>query len=81
MGSEMCIRDRYSAGLNGPELMAKVESEPDKLDAVIAENHTAQENTDHWGVPLMTFRGETFYGQDRIETLLWRMRDEGLQER
>ncbi|MAX29071.1 MAG: disulfide bond formation protein DsbA [Thiotrichales bacterium] len=70
-----------SAGLNGLELMAKVESETDKLEAVIAKNQTDQENTDHWGVPLMTFRGETFYGQDRIETLLWRMRDQGLLKR
>ena len=61
--------------------MAKVESETDKLEAVIAKNQTDQENTDHWGVPLMTFRGETFYGQDRIETLLWRMRDQGLLKR
>ncbi len=44
------------AGLNGLELMAKVESETDKFDAVIVKNQTAQENTDHWGVPLMTFQ-------------------------
>ena len=70
-----------SAGLNGLKLMTKVESETEKLEAVIEKNHLDQENTDHWGVPLMTFRGETFYGQDRIETLLWRMRNEGLSKR
>jgi hypothetical protein len=30
---------------------------------------------------MMTFRGETFFGQDRVEMLLWRMLKEGLAER
>jgi hypothetical protein len=30
---------------------------------------------------LMTYNGETFYGQDRIELLLWRMMKDGLAER
>ncbi len=28
----------------------------------------------HWGVPLMVFEGEPFYGQDRFGDLLWRMK-------
>jgi 2-hydroxychromene-2-carboxylate isomerase len=70
-----------AANLNGRELLTKVESEPDRFKAVVEENQTAQEKTDHWGVPLMNFRDETFYGQDRVETLLWRMRNEGLPKR
>jgi len=27
----------------------------------------------HWGVPLMVYKGEPFYGQDRFDQLLWRM--------
>jgi len=27
----------------------------------------------------MVFDGETFYGQDRMDVLLWRMRQKGLQ--
>ena len=35
----------------------------------------------HWGVPTMVFEGEPFFGQDKIELLLWRMRQKGLQKR
>jgi 2-hydroxychromene-2-carboxylate isomerase len=37
--------------------------------------------THHWGVPTMVFEGEPFFGQDKIELLLWRMRQKGLQKR
>jgi hypothetical protein len=29
-------------------------------------------------VPLMVFEGEPFHGQDRIDLLVWRMRQKGL---
>ena len=29
----------------------------------------------HWGVPLMVFQGEAFYGQDRFDQLIWRMKE------
>ena len=35
----------------------------------------------HWGVPTFVFQDEPFFGQDRIETLLWRLRQHGLTER
>ncbi len=31
----------------------------------------------HWGVPLMIYRGEPFYGQDRFDQLIWRMKQKG----
>jgi len=31
----------------------------------------------HWGVPLMVYRDEPFYGQDRFDQLLWRIKTEG----
>jgi len=70
-----------AAGLNGHALVADVDADPDRFEAIIQENQIAQEAADHWGVPLMTFRGETFFGQDRVEMLLWRMLNEGLAER
>ncbi len=27
----------------------------------------------HWGVPLFVYRGEPFYGQDRMDQLIWRV--------
>ena len=29
----------------------------------------------HWGVPLMVYRDEAFYGQDRFDQLLWRIQE------
>lgn len=39
----------------------------------LAANHDAMLETGHWGVPLMAYKGEPFYGQDRFDQLLWRM--------
>jgi 2-hydroxychromene-2-carboxylate isomerase len=55
--------------------------EPDRLDAAIAANQKALEAAGHWGVPTMVFDGEPFFGQDRVDVLLWRMRQAGLQPR
>ena len=35
----------------------------------------------HWGVPTMVFEGEPFFGQDRIDLLVWRMKQKGLRGR
>ena len=39
----------------------------------IEKNQAALESANHWGVPTMVFRGEPFFGEDRIETLRWRL--------
>ncbi|MBI1252019.1 MAG: 2-hydroxychromene-2-carboxylate isomerase [Alphaproteobacteria bacterium] len=57
----------------------RAEEEAARLDAVIAENEAAQKAAGHWGVPLFVFNDEPFFGQDRIELLIWRMRQAGLQ--
>lgn len=70
-----------AAGLNGHAMDADIEADPDRFEAVVAENEKAQNAADHWGVPLMVYNGESFYGQDRVEVLLWRMLKDGLAER
>lgn len=47
-------------------------------DQEIEENHKALTQGGHWGVPTFVFNGEPFFGQDRIETLRWRLEKEGL---
>ncbi len=69
------------AGLNLPEMDAVIAERPDRYERLIAENETAQKDAGHWGVPLMAFRGEPFFGQDRIGHLVWRMKQHGLRER
>lgn len=69
------------AGLDLAELDAVALAEPDALDAEIAANQAALEAGGHWGVPTLVFDGEPFFGQDRIELALWRMKQKGLVPR
>lgn len=69
------------AGLDMDALDAAAEKEADRLEAAIAENEAAQKAAGHWGVPLMVFEGEPFFGQDRIDHLTWRMKQAGLKKR
>ncbi|MEM7765783.1 MAG: DsbA family protein, partial [Pseudomonadota bacterium] len=47
--------------------------------AEIERNHAGLEQAGHWGVPTMVVRGEPFFGQDRIDTLRWRLDQYGLR--
>tara|TARA_R100000900_G_scaffold88223_1_gene68813 strand:- start:72 stop:539 length:468 start_codon:yes stop_codon:yes gene_type:complete len=69
------------AGLDLSELEAKVAADEAHFDDIITANEAAQKAAGHWGVPLMVFEGEPFFGQDRLDQLIWRMKQNGLQER
>jgi len=45
---------------------------------VIEENQRAQRAGGHWGVPMIVFVGEPFFGQDRFEQFRWRLGQHGL---
>lgn len=61
------------AGLDLAALDKAILENPRKYDSIIEESQRAQEAAGHWGVPLMVYEGEPFFGQDRIDLLLWRM--------
>ncbi len=69
------------SGLDLKELDAAIERDPKKYDAIIEENQNALTSAGHWGVPTMVFEGEPFFGQDRIDLLLWRMEQHGLRRK
>ncbi len=69
------------AGLDLEEMDKVIEAEADRLDAIVEKNEAEQQNAGHWGVPLMVFNGEPFFGQDRIDALMWRMNQHGLVKR
>jgi 2-hydroxychromene-2-carboxylate isomerase len=71
------------AGLDLAELDAAiaVPGEAERLDAIIAGHQEQQREGGHYGVPLMVFEGEPFFGQDRFDQLVWRMRQKGLTAR
>ncbi|MEZ5994598.1 MAG: DsbA family protein [Hyphomonadaceae bacterium] len=74
-------RAAFEAGLDAEALEANVRDQGAELAAEIAQNEADQRNAGHWGVPLFVFEGEPFFGQDRLDHLLWRMKQAGLAER
>ncbi len=69
------------AGLDGKKLLKLIDKDTSEVDAAIASHEVAQEQAGHSGTPLLVFDGEPFFGQDRIELLLWRLKENGLRER
>jgi 2-hydroxychromene-2-carboxylate isomerase len=69
------------AGANLPEIDVATEADPEGYDAKIKQNEDDQVLAGHWGVPLMVFDGEPFFGQDRFDLLKWRLEQHGLQKR
>lgn len=69
------------AGLDFGELSAEAQDDAAALDAAIAANQAALEAAGHWGVPTLVFKGEPFFGQDRIAMAQWRMEQHGLARR
>ena len=65
------------AGLDLAELDASIATY-DTMNEVEA-NHAALDAAGHWGVPTMVLDGEPFFGQDRIDTLRWRLEQKGFR--
>jgi len=70
------------AGLDLVEMDAAIEAEPARYDGMVEANEREQKETGgHWGVPLMQYGSEAFFGQDRIVALIWRLEQDGLIKR
>lgn len=69
------------AGLDLAELDAAVAADTDRYRQIIEESQVAQRQGGHYGVPLMVFKGEPFFGQDRFDQFKWRLEKSGLKPR
>ncbi len=69
------------AGLDLAELDRRAEEEASRVDEAIEANQRDLEAAGHWGVPTCAFQGEPFFGQDRLDVLLWRLEQHGLTGR
>jgi 2-hydroxychromene-2-carboxylate isomerase len=69
------------AGLDIEDMRQSIAGNEQKLDDIIASNQKDLEAAGHWGVPTLVVNGEPFFGQDRIEMVLWRLKQLGLKER
>jgi len=69
------------ADLDLAELDAAIQADPEGYEAKIEANQQAHTAAGHWGVPTCVFDGEPFFGQDRLDHLVWRMEQHGLKAR
>ena len=70
-----------AAGFNLAAMDAAITADPDRYERVIAANEQDHAASGHWGVPTFAFENEPFFGQDRINLLVWRMKSKGLSRR
>lgn len=68
------------AGLTLAAIEQWISDNADQWPSILATNNAALEEH-HWGVPVMVFNNEPFFGQDRIELLRWRLEKHGLKRR
>jgi len=69
------------AGVDLTELEGAIVADPDRYEARLHENDRALRAAGHWGVPVMVYEGEPFFGQDRFDMLVWRLKQRGLEPR
>jgi len=65
------------AGLDLADMDAAI-AEPSSHQAAVEANQEALTRAGHWGVPTCAFEGEPLFGEDRIDTLRWRLDTAGL---
>jgi len=71
------VAKSWHEGEHLAELDEVAQAESARLEESIEANPAAG----HWGVPTCAFEGEPFFGQDRLDVLMWRLRQSGLQRR
>ena len=74
-------RAAETAGFDLAAMDAAISADPDRYEQVIAGNEADHAASGHWGVPTFVFEKEPFFGQDRIDLLVWRMQGKGLARR
>lgn len=68
-------------GIEAAATQKKAEEDRAKHMAIIEKNEEDNHSSGHGGVPNAIFRGEPFWGHDRIDTLIWRLKQNGLTKR
>ena len=69
-----------AAGLDFDELSRIAQDKAEILDQEVSDNGIRLERVGHWGVPCAVLDGEPFFGQDRIDMLIWRLGQRGAIE-
>ncbi len=69
------------AGIDSTRLINEVTKNPGKYEALVKKHQQGQNKAGFGGVPLMVFNSENFFGQDRIDELIWRMQQYRVNKR
>ncbi len=60
-------------GMDFDQLSAIAEDNAERFDREVDDNGDRLTDAGHWGVPCMVLDGEPFFGQDRVDLLIWRL--------
>ncbi len=71
--SDHLAQTATAAQLNFESLSRIAEENSERFDREVDENGEQLTATGHWGVPCMVVDGEPFFGQDRVDMLVWRL--------
>jgi 2-hydroxychromene-2-carboxylate isomerase len=74
-------RAAAAGGFDLTAMDAAISADPDRYELIIGGNEKDHAASGHWGVPTFVFDNEPFFGQDRIDLLIWRMESKGLTHR
>ena len=80
-GDHLARGDRAGGPRSRQARCRRSRKDVDRYEKIIADNEAAHAASNHWGVPCFVYKGEPFFGQDRIDLLVWRLKQNGLQER
>jgi len=70
-------RVAQASQLDFNEVSQVADENADRFDLEVDDNGAKLEAAGHWGVPCMVVDDEPFFGQDRIDMLIWRLRQKG----
>jgi 2-hydroxychromene-2-carboxylate isomerase len=74
-------RAATASGFDLAAMDAAISADPERYERIITGNEQDHAASGHWGVPTFVFENEPFFGQDRIDMLIWRMESKGLTRR
>ena len=68
-------------GMDYDKAINYIRKNPEKVDQCWIDNAEGMARTGHGGVPLMVYQDEPFFGGDRFDQFLWRLKQNGLTKR
>ncbi|MCK5363649.1 MAG: hypothetical protein KAR22_11805, partial [Gammaproteobacteria bacterium] len=73
--------NRVGTGMSYDDTIKDIQANHAKYDAVFMKNESLQVDAGHGGIPVMVFRREPYYGQDRFDHMFFRLIENGLTRR